>query len=59
MQKMPVFSDYSRTNRTAENGLLGSEAATFPAFLRRAIVQSGFNDRTGRMQCDQNLGILP
>jgi NAD(P)-dependent dehydrogenase (short-subunit alcohol dehydrogenase family) len=54
------FSDYSRTNRTAENGLLGSDAATGPAFLWRAIVQSGFNDRMGRMQCDQILmGILP
>jgi hypothetical protein len=46
-QKMPVFRDYSQANRTAENGLVGSEAAVFPAFLQRAIVQSGFNNRMG------------
>jgi hypothetical protein len=30
---MPVFRDSCQANRTAENGLLGSEAATVPAFL--------------------------
>jgi hypothetical protein len=41
-RNMPVFRDYSHTNWTAENGLLGSEGVTVPAFLRRAHAQSGF-----------------
>ena len=32
MQKMPVFSDYSQTNRTAENGLLGIKYGHYPGF---------------------------
>ncbi len=39
---MPVFRDYWQTNRTAENGLLGSKGATVLAFLWRAHAQSGF-----------------
>jgi len=41
-QKMPVFRDYSKTNRTGENGLLGRKRGTILAFLRRAHAQSGF-----------------
>jgi hypothetical protein len=41
-RKVPVFRDYSETNRIAENGLLDSEGAIAIAFLRRAHAQSGF-----------------
>jgi hypothetical protein len=40
--KMPVFSDYSQTNGTVENGLLGIECGIVLAFLQEAHVQSGF-----------------
>jgi hypothetical protein len=56
---MPIFRDYSQTNRTAENGLFGSEAVTVPAFLWRAHVQSGFEGGIRRKQCDHNPGIRP
>jgi hypothetical protein len=51
-RNMPVLRDYSHTNRTAENGLLGSEGVTVPAFLRRAHAQSGFDEGIRRMQYD-------
>jgi len=31
-RNMPVIRDYSHTNRTAENGLLGSKGGHYPAF---------------------------
>jgi hypothetical protein len=46
-----VFRDNSRTNRTAENGLLGVECRNRPDFLREADAQSGFNNSATRMQC--------
>jgi hypothetical protein len=39
---MPVFRDCWQSNRTAENGLLGSKGATVLAFLWRAHAQSSF-----------------
>jgi len=44
---MPVFRDYSQTNRTAENGLLSSEGGHLLAFLQRAHAQSGFDKGSG------------
>src|ERR1017187_4632393 len=54
---MPVFRDYSLTNRTSENGLLRIEWVSVPAFLWRAHAQSGFKEGTRRMQCDHSQGI--
>ena len=59
VRTMPVFRDYSQTNRTAENGLLGIECSTVPALLRKAHEQSGFEEGVRRMQCDQRPGIPP
>ena len=39
---LPAFRDYSHTNRTAENGLLGSEGGHYSGFLWSAPTQSGF-----------------
>jgi hypothetical protein len=54
---MPVFRDYSPTNRTAENGQLGSEWRQCPAFLWRADAQSGFEEHIRRTECDHKRGI--
>jgi hypothetical protein len=54
---MPVFRDCSQTNRTAENGLLGSEGGTVLVFLRRAYAQSGFKQSIRRMQCITSRGF--
>jgi hypothetical protein len=56
---MPVFRDYSETNRTAENGLLDREGVTAIAFLGRAHAQSGFKQGIRRMQCDHKRGFGP
>ena len=54
---MPVFRDYSHTNWTAENGLLGSEGVTVPAFLRRVHAQSGFDRALGECNAITSLGF--
>ena len=54
---MPAFRDNSSTNRTPENGLLGSEYRHDPAFLWRAHMQSGFWEGIRRMQSDHMFGI--
>ncbi len=56
---MPVFRDYSLTNRTSENGLFRIEWVGVPAFLWRAHAQSGFKEGIRRMQCDHKPGIRP
>src|ERR1700731_4656388 len=53
-QKMPVFRDYSQTNRTAENGLLRSRGLNVLAFLWMAHARSGFDEGIRRMHCDHN-----
>jgi integrase len=49
---MPVFRDYSQTNRTAENGLLRSRGLNVLAFLWMAHARSGFDEGIKRMHCD-------
>jgi hypothetical protein len=56
---MPVFRDYSQTNRTTENALLLIECRNILAFLQRANVQSGFEQGVKRMQCDQKVRFRP
>jgi hypothetical protein len=58
-QKMPVFRDYSQTNRTAENGPHSTECSQRPGFLRKAHAQSGFRYGIRRMQCDQKPWMRP
>jgi hypothetical protein len=57
MRIVPAFRDYSSTNRTAENRLLGSEHRHDPAFLLRAHMQSGFGEVIRRTQSDHMFGF--
>jgi len=54
---MPVFRDYSQTNRTPENGLLGIECGVVLDFLQEAHAQSGFTEGIRRMQRDDKPGL--
>jgi len=49
---MPVFFDYSQTNRTVENGLFDTQGLGSPIFLRSRSEQSDFQNPWRRMTSD-------
>lgn len=55
-RNMPIFRDYLQTNRTVENGLLGSESAFCPGFSLGGACAVRFREGLRRMQCDQKVG---
>jgi hypothetical protein len=56
---MPVFCDYSQTNRTAENGLVGTECDLCPGSSPEGTFAVRFPVGLRRMQCDQRSGMRP
>jgi len=56
---MPVFRDYSQTNRAAENGLLSRQVGHCPGFSPQGTCAVRFQAGIRRMQCDQKTWIRP
>src|SRR5258706_11367375 len=54
----PVFRDYSLTNRTVENGLLGRSGIGSPVFLRNPSKQSDFKNPLRRTTSDHKPNAL-